>query len=86
MTAQILPENPRFAFCPAYDVTGEPQQIRLVFDGMSGYVPTALVALTLADAERLCDQLNAQLGLNHETWTALVSRSMRSSTDGALPN
>ena len=86
MTAHTLADNTRYAFCPAYDVTGEAQQIRLVFDGMSGYVPTAMVALTLADAERLCDQLNAQLGLDHDAWTALVSRSMRSNTGGALPH
>ena len=86
MTTHTLVDNTHYAFCPAYDVTGAPQQIRLVFDGMSGYVPTALVALTIRDAERLCDQLNAQLGLDREAWTALVSRSMRSSTDGALPH
>ena len=36
-------------------MTDQPQQIRIVFQGMPGYVPTALVALTLDDAERLCD-------------------------------
>ena len=53
------------------------EQIRIVFEGMSGYVPTALVALTLDDAERLCDRLNARLGFSREQWTALAARSMR---------
>ena len=41
-----------------------------------GYVPTAMVALTLVDALRLCDRLNAQLGLDREAWTKLVGCSM----------
>ena len=43
---------------------------------MDGYIPTALVALTLADAERLCDKLNRRLGLDREAWNRLVARSM----------
>ena len=35
---------------------------------MSDYVPTALVALTVEDAERLCDKLNKRLGLTREDW------------------
>ena len=31
---------------PSYEFGDEPQQIRIVFEGMDGYVPTALVALT----------------------------------------
>jgi len=48
-----------------------------------GYVPTALVALTIEDAERLCDRLNVRLGLSREDWTALVAHSMR--TDAGTP-
>ena len=58
MTAQTLPDDPNYCFVPAYDVEDEVQQIRIVIEGMSGYVPTALVALTVEDAERLCDKLN----------------------------
>ena len=42
-----LPDDPVYAFVPAYDLGDEPQQIRIVFEGMDGYIPTALVALTL---------------------------------------
>ena len=45
MTAQNLPDDPNYAFCPSYDLGDEPQQIRIVFEDMGGYVPTALVAL-----------------------------------------
>ncbi len=86
MTAHTLGDDPVYAFSPAYDMNGEPQQIRIVFEGMPGYVPTAMVALTIEDAERLCDQLNARLGLDHDAWSALVSRSMRIRTNGALLN
>ena len=76
MTTHELPEEPVFAFTPSYDLPGEPQQIRIVFEGIDGYIPTALVALTLDDAERLCDRLNRRLGLDREAWSRLVARSM----------
>ena len=77
MTAQTLPDDPNYCFVPAYDIADEVQQIRIVFEDMAGYVPTALVALTVDDAERLCDRLNRRLGLSREDWTALAARSMR---------
>ena len=77
MTAQTLPDDPNYAFCPSYDLGDEPQQIRIVFEGMQGYVPTALVALTVDDAERLCHRLNARLGHSRRDWTALAARSIR---------
>lgn len=42
-----------------------------------GYVPTALVALTLADAERLCCKLNVRLGLARDAWMTLAAGAMR---------
>ena len=30
MTAQTLPDNPNYCFCPAYDAEDEVQQIRIV--------------------------------------------------------
>ena len=83
MTAHTLPDEPVYAFAPSYELPDQPQQIRIVFDGMDGYVPTALVALTLIDAERLCDRLNARLGLNREAWSAIVGRSMAPGREGA---
>ena len=80
MTAQTLPDDPNYCFVPAYDIEDEVQQIRIVVDGMTGYIPTALVALTVIDAERLCDRLNAKLGLSREDWTKLAARSMRAET------
>jgi len=77
MTAQTLPDDPNYAFCPSYELGDEPQQIRIVFEDMDGYVPTALVALDIDAAERLCDRLNARLGHSREDWTALAARSMR---------
>ena len=78
-----LPDDPVYAFVPAYDLGDEPQQIRIVFEGMDGYIPTALVALTLDDAERLCDRLNARLGLDRGAWTRLVAQSMAARRNGA---
>ena len=80
MTAQTLPDDPNYCFCPAYDIEDEVQQIRIVIEGMSGFIPTALVALTVEDAERLCDKLNRRLGLTRDDWTALAARSMQAET------
>lgn len=74
-----LPDNPVFAFCPEYGPPDRPQQIRLVFQGVPGYVPTALVALTLVDAERLCSQLNARMGLDRDAWKKLTAQAMHDS-------
>ena len=72
-----LPGNPVYAFCPEYGPPEGPQQIRIVFQGIPGYVPTALIALTLDDAERLCTRLNARLGLDRDAWTKLTAEAMR---------
>ncbi|MDE0718295.1 MAG: hypothetical protein OXH64_10200 [Rhodospirillaceae bacterium] len=77
MTAQTLPDEPNFCFCPAYDVETEMQQIRIVIEGLAGHVPTALVTLDLDDALSICDKLNRRLGLDREAWTAMVAASMR---------
>ncbi len=77
MTAQALPDNPNFCFCPAYDAETDVQQIRIVIEGLSGHIPTALIALDLDDALRLCDKLNRRLELDREAWSAMVASSMR---------
>ncbi|MCY3846465.1 MAG: hypothetical protein OXH69_23315 [Acidobacteria bacterium] len=82
MTAQTLPDNPNFCFCPAYDVEADVQQIRIVIEGLTGHVPTALIALDLEDALRICDKLNRRLGLDREAWTALAAASMREEDGG----
>ena len=81
MTAQTLPDDPNYCFVPAYDVEDEVQQIRIVIEGMAGYVPTALVALTVESAEDICDRLNRRLGLDREAWTAMAAASMQAEKD-----
>ena len=81
MTAQTLPDDPNYCFVPAYDIEDEVQQIRIVIEGMSGYVPTALVALTVSDAEEICDKLNRRLGLDRDAWTAIAAKSRRAEED-----
>ena len=77
MTAQTLPDAPNFCFVPAYDVETDVQQIRIVIEGLSGHVPTALIALDLDDALSLCDKLNRRIGYDREAWTAMAAASMR---------
>ncbi len=72
-----LPDEPDYCFAPAYDVETEMQQIRIVFAGVPGHVPTALVTLDLEDAMNLCDRLNRRLGHDREAWIAMAAESMR---------
>ena len=81
MTAQTLPDEPNFCFCPAYDVEADVQQIRIVIEGLSGHVPTALVALDLDDALSICDKLNRRRPLDREAWTAMAAASIRAEDD-----
>ena len=36
-----LPDNPVYAFTPSYDLGDEVQQIRIVFEGIPGFIPTS---------------------------------------------
>ena len=81
MTAQTLPDEPNFCFVPAYDVEADVQQIRIVIEGLSGHVPTALVALDLDDALSICDKLNRRIGYDREAWTAIAAASMQAEDD-----
>ena len=81
MTAQTLPDCPNFCFVPAYDVETDVQQIRIVIEGLAGHVPTALIALTLEDAQSICDKLNRRLRYDREAWTAMAAASMRAEDD-----
>ena len=37
MSPHTLPDDPNYAFCPAYGPPESPQQIRIVIDGVPGY-------------------------------------------------
>ena len=76
MTSHTLPDDPVYAFCPAYDFDNMPQQIRIVFDSMPGYVPTALVALSTRRCPANLRSLNARLGLDRDAWSAIAARAM----------
>ena len=74
--AHTLPDNPVYAFTPSYDLEDEVQQIRIVIQDIPGFIPTSLVALTVRDAEDVCDKLNRRLGLDREAWTAIAAQAM----------
>ncbi|MDE0172405.1 MAG: hypothetical protein OYH76_11770 [Defluviicoccus sp.] len=78
---QDFPLDPVYAFAPAYDLPDRPQQIRIVFVGMTGYIPTAMSAIDLDNAEELCDRMNRALGHDREAWTAIVAQALSSNTD-----
>ena len=78
---QDLPPDPVYAFAPSYDLPDRPQQIRIVFMGLSGYIPTAMSAIDLDNAEELCDRLNRKLGHDREAWLAIVAQALSAETD-----
>ena len=56
-------------------------QIRIVIEGMTVHVPTALIALTIDNALSICDKLNRRLGYDREAWTAMAPASMHAEDD-----
>ena len=74
MSTHTLPDEPAYAFCPAGDSHDGPFQIRIAVEDMAIAIPTSLIAVSLADALRMCDRLNRKLGLDRAAWTALVER------------
>ena len=78
----MLANDPVYAFTPTYDRDQPVQQILMVFEGMTGHASTSLVALSLQDAEQLCDRLNAQLGLDRDAWLRIAAQA----TPSVRPN
>ena len=77
MTAQTLPDEPDFVFCPEELPEDELQRIAIVVEGMNGAIPTALVTLTATAALRICDRLNRRLGhRDRDSWTAFAARRL----------
>ena len=60
MTA-CIPEDPAYCSCPLTVTDGEPTQIRILIEDLAFAIPTALVALSLADRFAACDRLNRAL-------------------------
>ncbi len=69
---QNLPRILNYCFSPSYSPRGEKQEIVIVVDGMRGNIPTVLSAMTIEDAENLCDRFNARLGLSPDGWRQFV--------------
>ena len=62
MSADTLPDDPTYVFCLEPETDDDaPCRILILVEDMTVAVPTALVALTLADGIRLCDRLNEAL-------------------------
>ena len=77
-----LPDDPTYCFYPAADEDGKPPQIRILVEGLTFAIPTALVALDRADGFAVCDSLNRALGLDRTGWTALAARCLRACAGG----
>ena len=83
MTADILPDEVDFVFCPDALPEEGLHRIVLAVEGVNRAVPTALVTLAEADAVRLCGRLNRCLGhRDRSSWTASAARCLRSGASG----
>ena len=74
MTAETLPPDPNFCFCPVHDDEVGVWQIRIFVEGMEVAIDTSLIAMTVEDGMRIAEGMNARLGLGREAWTALAAR------------
>ena len=77
MTADTLPDEVDFVFCPEALPEEEVHRIVLLVKGMARPIPTSLVALDDADARRLADRLNRRLGHDRNSWSAFAARCLR---------
>lgn len=78
MTADTLPDEVDFVFCPEALPDDDMHRVVLVVEGMGGVIPTSLITLTDEDARRLCDRLNRRLGhRDRDSWTAFAARCLR---------
>ncbi len=57
------------------------KQHHILADRLAGHVPTALIALTLEDAQSIAIMVNRRLGYDRETWIAMAAASMRAEDD-----
>lgn len=77
MSADTLPEDPAYVFCPEPASGDYPCRILILVEDMTVAIPTALVALTRDHGVQLCDRLNRRLGFDNAAWTAIAQRFMR---------
>ena len=76
MSADTLPDDPAYVFCPEPASGDDPCRILILVEDMTVAIPTALVALTHHEGVRLCDRLNRRLGYDNAAWTAIAQRFM----------
>ena len=79
MTADTLPDEVDFVFCPEALPEEEVHRVVLVVEGMARPIPTSLITLADEAAQRVCDRLNGVSG------TATATPGPRSPPDACAP-
>ena len=83
MTADILPDEVDFVFCPEAPPEQDLHRIVLLVEGLDRAIPTSLVTFSEADAVRLCGRLNRRLGhRDRSSWAACAARILRAGASG----
>ena len=77
--ARTRANNPNCSSNPANGFENEMQRIRVI-EGMTGFIPTVHLVLTVEDAESFHDEQIGYLGFTREHWTALAAWNKRAET------
>lgn len=86
MTADTLPEKVEFVFVAEALPEDGMHRVAIAVEGMNAAIPTAMIALDIEDALRVCDKLNRRLGHDRKSWTAFAARCRRSDGSGGSPD
>ena len=69
-----LPKDVFYCFSPAFGPGPGPRPIHIVMQNLPISILTSLIAASYEQTQEHCDALNAQLGLDRNTWTTLAKR------------
>ena len=74
LNVNSLPKDVFYCFSPAFRPGPGPRPIHIVIQNLPISIQTSLIAASYEQAQEHCDALNAQLGLDRNTWTTLAER------------
>ena len=77
MTADTLPDCPRYYFAPVEDAELGVHRIRIFIEGIDAAIGASLVVLGIDEALAMADRLNRPLGWTRAGWTAFAAECMR---------
>lgn len=77
MNIDTLPDEAHFVFFAEELPEGGLHRIAIAVEGLDAGIPTAMIALGIDEALRVCDRLNRRLGHDRYSWTAFAAQCQR---------